>query len=164
MYINILRKFPQTNYSIDLCFSISDYVVSLGVPISRTTPLLCSYVSSLSFWWFGWVASPPSPSDGLEELEPSPSNSPVTSRPAIADLVHLVSLLKNKNYRFIIYLIIMNNIVRKQIMQRTVEHGLTTMSKGLPNFNMALSKFLQEECRKEADNILPAALLLTLKR
>ena len=155
MYINLLRKFPQTNYSIDLCFSISDYVVSLGVPISRTTPLLCSCVSSLSFWWFGWVASPPSPSDGLEELEPSPSNSPVTSRAAIADLVQLVSLLNcDKNYRFIIYLIIINNIVRKQIMQRTIEHALTTMSKGLPNFNMALSNFLQEEYRKEADNIL----------
>ena len=39
-------------------------------------------------------------------------------------------------------------------MQRTVEHALTTMSKGLPNYNVALSNFLQEECRKEADNIL----------
>ena len=39
-------------------------------------------------------------------------------------------------------------------MQRTVERSLTTMSKGLPNFNVALSNILQEECRKEADNIL----------
>ena len=39
-------------------------------------------------------------------------------------------------------------------MHRTVERTLTTMSKGLPNFNVALSNFLQEECRKEADNIL----------
>ena len=116
MYINILRKFPQTNYSIDLCFSIFDYVVSWGVPRSRTRPLLCSCVSSLSFWWFGWVASPPSPSDGLEELEPSPSNSPVTSRAAIGDLVQLVSLLNcDKNYKFIIYLIIIHSIVRKWI-------------------------------------------------
>ena len=39
-------------------------------------------------------------------------------------------------------------------MQHTVERALSTMSKGLPNFNVALSNFLQEECRKEADNIL----------
>ena len=39
-------------------------------------------------------------------------------------------------------------------MQRKVERALATMSRGLPNFNLALSKFLQKECKKEADNIL----------
>ena len=99
--------------------------------------------------------SPPSPSDDSEELQPSPFSSPGVSRAAVADLVRLVSLLNcDKNFRFSIYLIIIHNIVRKQIMQRTVERALSTMSKGLPNFNVALLNILQEECRKEADNIL----------
>ena len=101
------------------------------------------------------VESPPSPSDSSEEFEPSHFNSPVTARAAIADVVQLVSLLNyDKIYRSVIYLIIIHNIVRNQIMQCTVERSLITMSKGLPNFSMALSNILQEECRKEADNIL----------